>query len=114
MCLCRRRKSRRNSCKRQSMLVDFEEVGWSGWIMAPHSYDAYVCVGECRFPLSDHMNATNHAIVQTLVNSVNGNVPQVCCIPTDLSPISMLYLDEYKKTVLKNYDNMVVEGCGCR
>ncbi len=37
-----------------------------------------------------------------------------CCVPTELSPISMLYLDEYEKVVLKNYENMVVEGCGCR
>jgi bone morphogenetic protein 2/4 len=35
-------------------------------------------------------------------------------VPTELSPISMLYLDEYEKVVLKNYENMVVEGCGCR
>ena len=26
----------------------------------------------------------------------------------------MLYLDEYEKVVLKNYENMVIEGCGCR
>ena len=23
-------------------------------------------------------------------------------------------IDEYEKIVLKNYENMVVEGCGCR
>ena len=68
-----------------------------------------------RFPLPDHLNGTNHAIVQTLVNGVNpSTVPKTCCVPTDLSPISMLHLNEYGKVILKNYPNMVAEGCGCR
>ena len=91
------------------------QVGWNDWIVAPPHYDAHYCHGECPFPLADNLNATNHAIVQTLVNSVNPSaVPRACCVPTELSPISMLYLDEYEKVVLKNYENMVVEGCGCR
>ena len=91
------------------------QVGWHDWIVAPPGYAANFCSGECNFPLSEHMNGTNHAIVQTLVNSVNPSaVPRACCIPTELSPISMLYLDEYEKVILKNYEDMVVESCGCR
>ena len=47
------------------------QVGWNDWIVAPPHYDAHFCHGECPFPLADHLNATNHAIVQTLVNGVN-------------------------------------------
>jgi bone morphogenetic protein 2/4 len=105
----------RQACKRESMYVDFTNVGWNDWIVAPPGYDAFVCQGECRFPLPDHANATNHAVVQTLVNGVHPSaVSQACCVPTDLSPISMLYLNEMGKVVLKNYENMKVEGCGCR
>ena len=111
----RHKKGRRRPCKRHSMEVDFESVGWNDWIVAPPGYDAFMCSGECRFPLPEHANATNHAVVQTLVNGIHPSVvPQACCVPTELSPISMLYLDEYEKVVLKNYDNRVVEGCGCR
>ena len=82
--------------------VDFAEVGWNDWIVAPPGYNAQVCHGDCPFPLADHLNATNHAIVQTMVNSVDPSaVPRSCCVPTELSPISMLYLDEYEKVVLK-------------
>lgn len=38
------------------------------WIIAPKGYAANYCDGECAFPLNAHMNATNHAIVQTLVS----------------------------------------------
>uniref|UniRef100_A0A8C6WR62 Bone morphogenetic protein 2b n=1 Tax=Neogobius melanostomus TaxID=47308 RepID=A0A8C6WR62_9GOBI len=73
-----RRKQNKASCRRNDLYVDFSDVGWNEWI-----------VGECPFPLADHLNSTNHAIVQTLVNS-------------------------YEKVILKNYQDMVVEGCGCR
>ncbi|XP_078594276.1 uncharacterized protein LOC144872040 [Branchiostoma floridae x Branchiostoma japonicum] len=113
-----RKKQRRRlkaNCRRHSLYVDFSDVGWNDWIVAPPGYQAYYCHGECPFPLADHLNSTNHAIVQTLVNSVNPlAVPKACCVPTDLSPISMLYLNENDQVVLKNYQDMVVEGCGCR
>uniref|UniRef100_A0A0A9XMN4 Protein decapentaplegic n=1 Tax=Lygus hesperus TaxID=30085 RepID=A0A0A9XMN4_LYGHE len=109
-----RRKDGSSLCKRHPLYVDFKDVGWDDWIVAPPGYDAYYCHGECTFPLADHLNSTNHAIVQTLVNSVNpGAVPKACCVPTQLSSISMLYLDD-SKVVLKNYQDMAVVGCGCR
>ncbi|KAM4772326.1 bone morphogenetic protein 2 [Rhinophrynus dorsalis] len=110
----RQRKRLKSSCRRHQLYVDFSDVGWNDWIVAPPGYNAFYCHGECPFPLADHLNSTNHAIVQTLVNSVNSNIPKACCVPTELSAISMLYLDENEKVVLKNYQDMVVEGCGCR
>lgn len=109
-----RGRKRNRNCRRHALYVDFSDVGWNDWIVAPPGYQAYYCHGECPFPLADHLNSTNHAIVQTLVNSVNNNIPKACCVPTELSAISMLYLDEHDKVVLKNYQEMVVEGCGCR
>nr|XP_013805194.1 PREDICTED: bone morphogenetic protein 2 [Apteryx mantelli mantelli] len=110
----KQRKRHKYSCKRHPLYVDFNDVGWNDWIVAPPGYSAFYCHGECPFPLADHLNSTNHAIVQTLVNSVNSKIPKACCVPTELSAISMLYLDENEKVVLKNYQDMVVEGCGCR
>ncbi|XP_022905507.2 protein decapentaplegic-like [Onthophagus taurus] len=111
-----KRRKEQEPCKRYPMFVDFKEVGWESWIVAPPGYDAYYCHGECNYPLAEHMNTTNHAIIQTIVNSVNpSSVPKACCVPTALNSISMLYLDDDdKKVVLKNYKEMTVVGCGCR
>ncbi|KAI5745817.1 hypothetical protein M8J76_014401 [Diaphorina citri] len=112
------RKHKKNTysiCKRHPLYVDFADVGWNDWIVAPPGYDAFVCKGDCPFPLAEHLNSTNHAIVQTLMNSVQPEtVPKACCVPTALSAISMLYLDEDNKVVLKTYQDMAVTGCGCR
>ncbi|GJQ65557.1 putative transforming growth factor-beta (TGF-beta) family protein [Trypoxylus dichotomus] len=113
--LKKKRRREQEPCKRHQMYVDFTDVGWNNWIVAPPGYDAYYCHGECSFPFAEHMNTTNHAIVQTLVNSVNPSlVPKACCVPTQLNSISMLYLDDENKVVLKNYKEMAVVGCGCR
>lgn len=110
-----RRKEAREICQRRPLFVDFQDVGWSDWIVAPQGYEAYYCQGDCPFPLADHLNSTNHAIVQTLVNSVNpASVPKACCVPTQLSSISMLYLDDLNNLVLKYYQEMSVVACGCR
>lgn len=102
-------------CKRHNLYVDFEDVGWKDWIQAPEGFNAYFCHGDCNFPLPHHLNSTNHAIVRTLVNSVDPMaVPKACCVPTELSAISMLYTNEWDKTILKIYKDMVVEACGCR
>lgn len=110
-----RQKMVREICQRRSLYVDFSNVGWSDWIVAPPGYDAFYCHGECHFPQADHLNATNHAVVQALIHSVEPKMaPKVCCVPTQLNPISMLYLDDQNKVVLKNYQDMTVVGCGCR
>ncbi|XP_076163179.1 protein decapentaplegic isoform X2 [Ptiloglossa arizonensis] len=110
-----RRKDGRENCRRHPLYVDFVDVGWNDWIVAPPGYDAFYCHGDCPFPLADHLNSTNHAIVQNLVYSTKPSmVPKACCVPTALSSISMLYLDEENKVVLKNYQDMAVLGCGCR
>lgn len=110
-----KRRDGRELCQRKPLYVDFSNVGWSDWIVAPTGYDAYYCHGECHFPFADHLNTTNHAVVQTLVNSINSDLaPKACCIPTQLKPISMLYLDDQNKVVLKSYQDMEVVGCGCR
>lgn len=108
-------KKGKSVCRRERLYVDFRRVGWDDWIVAPSGYDAYFCKGNCPFPLPERLNATNHAVVQTLVNSrYPDRVPKACCVPTELSPISMLYMDDDDRFVLKNHQNMVVEGCGCR
>ncbi|XP_077473306.1 protein DVR-1 [Stigmatopora argus] len=104
-----------NICKARRLYVDFKDVGWQDWIIAPQGYMANYCHGECPFPLSDSLNSTNHAILQTLVHSLDpGSTPQPCCVPVRFSPISMLYYDNNDNVVLRHYQDMVVDECGCR
>uniref|UniRef100_A0A4W4FGV4 TGF-beta family profile domain-containing protein n=1 Tax=Electrophorus electricus TaxID=8005 RepID=A0A4W4FGV4_ELEEL len=104
----------KQGCKKRELYVSFRDLGWQDWIIAPEGYAAYYCEGECAFPLNSYMNATNHAIVQTLVHFINPEaVPKPCCAPTQLHGISVLYFDDSSNVILKKYRNMVVRACGC-
>ncbi|XP_032746385.1 growth/differentiation factor 6 [Rattus rattus] len=108
-------KKSRLRCSRKPLHVNFKELGWDDWIIAPLEYEAYHCEGVCDFPLRSHLEPTNHAIIQTLMNSMDpGSTPPSCCVPTKLTPISILYIDAGNNVVYKQYEDMVVESCGCR
>ncbi|CAI6356673.1 unnamed protein product [Macrosiphum euphorbiae] len=110
-----RKKTKSTLCKRHSMYVDFKEIGFSDWIEAPPGYEAFYCHGECTFPLADHMNGSNHALIQTYINAYNvARVPRACCVPTKLSMQTLLYKDDDGTLVMKNYPDMTVDECGCR
>ncbi|XP_045423917.1 growth/differentiation factor 2 [Lemur catta] len=103
-------------CQKTSLRVNFEDIGWDSWIIAPKEYDAYECKGGCFFPLADDVTPTKHAIVQTLVHlKFPTKVGKACCVPTKLSPISILYKDDMGVPTLKyHYEGMSVAECGCR
>ncbi|XP_068166775.1 bone morphogenetic protein 10-like [Antennarius striatus] len=111
-----RRNAKGNHCKKQSLYVEFKDIGWDSWILAPTGYDAFECAGICSFPLTKHVTPTKHAIVQTLV-SINSpqKAARACCVPTKLDPISLLYLDDTGVVTYKyKFEGMVVAECGCR
>ncbi|XP_072263173.1 protein DVR-1-like [Pyxicephalus adspersus] len=102
-------------CQIRSLYIEFKEFGWQEWVIAPKGYMANYCHGACPYPLTEVLNGSNHAILQTLIHSIDPHeVPLPCCVPIRFSPISMLYYDNSDNVVLKHYENMVVDECGCR
>ncbi|XP_061587394.1 anti-dorsalizing morphogenic protein [Cololabis saira] len=103
------------ACQRLPLYVDFEEIGWSGWIVSPRGYNAYYCKGSCPFPLGQNMRPTNHATVQSIINALKliKSVDTPCCVPDKLFSINLLYFDDDENVVLKQYNDMVAGSCGC-
>ncbi|XP_048037334.1 bone morphogenetic protein 10-like [Megalobrama amblycephala] len=110
-----RRSAKVEDCKKAEMYVDFKDIGWDNFILAPSGYQAFTCRGVCNYPLARELTPTQHAIVQTLLNLKSPQrASQACCVPTELKPISLLY-EENGIVVLNNkYEGMVVKECGCR
>ncbi|XP_062874126.1 bone morphogenetic protein 3 [Trichomycterus rosablanca] len=104
------------NCARRYLKVDFADIGWSEWIISPKSFDAYYCSGSCQFPMPKSLKPSNHATIQSIVRAVGviQGIPEPCCVPEKMSPLSILFLDEDKNVVLKVYPNMTVDSCACR
>ncbi|XP_043269328.1 bone morphogenetic protein 2-like [Venturia canescens] len=103
-------------CARHELYVDFKEIGLSTAIIAPKGYSAYHCQGMCNSPLSQDQQPTNHATVQGLVHKMGvlTDVHMPCCVPTKLLRTSILFFDDNENVVLKVYEDMVADRCGCR
>ncbi|XP_059145510.1 bone morphogenetic protein 7-like [Physella acuta] len=102
-------------CQRKQFYLDFRSIGLdSKLIIAPEGYFSNFCAGECAYPMSAQLNATNHAIVQTLVHMLKPElVPRPCCAPTQYDSITMLYYDGMS-VVMRKVKNMIVRSCGCQ
>ncbi|XP_030650263.1 southpaw [Chanos chanos] len=103
----------RTLCRKVDMWVDFDQIGWNEWIVHPKRYNAFRCEGECPTPLDESFNPTNHAYMQSLLKLYHPErVTCPSCVPTRLSPLSMLYY-ESDDVVLRHHEDMIVEECGC-
>uniref|UniRef100_A0A3Q3VRA5 TGF-beta family profile domain-containing protein n=1 Tax=Mola mola TaxID=94237 RepID=A0A3Q3VRA5_MOLML len=112
----RRQWSEPRVCSRRYLRVDFADIGWSEWVLAPKSFDAYYCAGTCGFPIPKVVRPSNHATIQSIVRAVGivPGIPEPCCVPEKMSPLSVLFLDPSKNMVLKVYPGMSVDTCACR
>lgn len=39
------------TCQRNDLVVDFRDIGWGDYVIAPSSFEAHYCAGSCPFPI---------------------------------------------------------------
>ncbi|XP_048198590.1 embryonic growth/differentiation factor 1 [Perognathus longimembris pacificus] len=106
------------ACRARRLYVSFREVGWHRWVIAPRGFQANYCQGHCALPAtlpaSGGPPALNHAVLRALVHGATPGAGLPCCVPARLSPISVLFFDNSDNVVLRHYEDMVADDCGCR
>ncbi|XP_040911358.1 inhibin subunit beta Ab [Toxotes jaculatrix] len=104
-------------CKRQ-FYVNFKDIGWNDWIIAPSGYHANYCEGDCPNHMAS-LSGSSLSFHSTVINHyrMRGYSPfqniKSCCVPTRLRAMSMLYYNEEQKIIKKDIQNMIVEECSC-
>ncbi|XP_016967293.1 growth/differentiation factor 8 isoform X2 [Drosophila biarmipes] len=91
-------------CCRYPLKVNFTSFGWH-FVVAPTSFDAYFCSGDCKVGYLEQYTHTHLAALTTSATP--------CCSPTKMSSLSLLYFDDNHNLVLSVIPNMSVEGCSC-
>lgn len=105
-------------CCRESFYVSFKEIGWDSWIIQPAGYSANFCRGSCIHDISvnkyHHTTVLQRFLHSAAAGAVNDTLKlSLCCTPSRLSSISLIFIDEDQVLKQKSLPNMVVEACEC-
>jgi hypothetical protein len=119
--------NRRINCKKLDFNVNFVELGWDKWIIFPKMFNAHVCSGDCSLPFSNNKNlfltslksssVTNHAQIMSILEFKHPNLNKqqmTKCVSTKLKPLTVVFLDDNGFIKTKQYEDMIVDECGCR
>ena len=102
-----------DTCRKVSMYISFPELGLSDEIITPWRFDAYQCKGKCSS--TQRKKFPNRSALMALLEKKKGIEidDEACCVPTKLAPISALVFEKNGHIVLKKFDDLIVEECGC-
>ena len=105
-----------DTCGKVDLFVQFADLGFNTTLIYPRAsgFNAYQCKGECS--ATQRKKFSNRSLLMALMEKKKGlkTAREVCCVPTKLRPLSVLYFHPSNEYLLqKTFDGMVVEECGC-
>lgn len=101
-------------CCKEKFYVNFRELGWEDWIIAPHGYYANYCKGDCNgLRTPDNFRSYHSHVIEEYrkMNRLKGFQP--CCTPLKFSSMSLIYYEENQKIIKRDLPKMIVDECGC-
>lgn len=104
------------SCCKENFFLNFSEIGWDNWILHPDGYQANFCRGRCFNDLSN--TRFYHSAVLLSYIRDNKDIAEeiglnMCCTPSVMAPVTIIYRNEEGLIYHKSIDNMKVEACDC-
>ncbi|XP_070790033.1 growth/differentiation factor 9 [Pituophis catenifer annectens] len=104
-----------NECELHSFWLEFSQLNWDKWIIAPHRYNPHYCKGDCPRVVGHRYGSPIHAVIQNIMREkLDSSVPELSCIPADYSPLSVLKVEADRSIVYQEYRNMIAKTCTCR
>ncbi|KAF0990485.1 hypothetical protein HZS_604 [Henneguya salminicola] len=76
-------------CRRSSLRLNFQDIGWSSWIILPKSLNIFQCLGSCNYYNSFHTDITDNAVARALMKTTK-DIMDPCCIPLKFNSVTVL------------------------
>lgn len=96
-------------CCRQELYVNFAKIGWD-WILYPAGFRANYCEGSCHSHGSP-INGYSYMVQEMTRRGLSQF--SICCTPSQMSGVSMLYFDRDENIIKRDVPDMRVDSCGC-
>uniref|UniRef100_A0A8R1HVA6 TGF_BETA_2 domain-containing protein n=1 Tax=Caenorhabditis japonica TaxID=281687 RepID=A0A8R1HVA6_CAEJA len=103
-------------CCLYDLMIDFEKIGW-GWIIAPTSYNAYMCRGSCQF--NEHHFVSGHTKIMRVAHRMGQEVKELvgnagfCCHPSEYDFMQLVYVNKEGVVTTARVNGMVARRCAC-
>ncbi|XP_018327443.1 bone morphogenetic protein 2 isoform X2 [Agrilus planipennis] len=96
-----------DSCNKKPLFINFEEIGWSNFIIEPRGFMANICSGTCSLGSPNFINYVKLLNGLRILEHVN-------CVPDQLDFLTLMFYDSSYNIVIKKYRNMIVRTCVCK
>lgn len=101
-------------CHMKPWQVKFSDIQMT-WIYYPTNYSISYCSGTCTGLMDSRIS--NHAFLRNKYHMAtqykNRHIPFPCCVPSLLSPLTLLYVDDNQNVLVSQMPNMIVRKCSC-
>lgn len=104
-----------HECDLHKFRLQFSQLNWDKWILAPHHYSPDYCKGECPRVAGHRYGSPVHTVVQNIIfEKLDSTIPRPSCIPSEYRPMSVLIIEPDNSIVYKEYQDMIATKCTCR
>jgi len=102
-----------DTCRKVAMYVNFTELALSDEIIAPRGFNVFQCKGKCSS--TQRKKFPHRSEIMALLEKKKGVEidDEACCVPTKLAQLSVIVLKKDGYIVLKTFNDIVVQECGC-
>lgn len=105
-------------CALEPLYINFRDLGWESWIIAPPGLEVGSCSGTC---MRDDVSSNYNLIISNIsrdpdlyrLYSLAGIRTETTCVPTSLLPTVLMFIGEDQDIVVQLVENILVGGCGC-
>ena len=102
-----------SSCQRQTIQIQFEELGLAYLIIRPKEYLFTYCDGSCSSSTLLHQPASVHALFQSIIKKKNPTLPQPTCVPSQFADDHFLLRQNDGSIELYPIKDIIVKQCAC-
>ena len=102
-----------SSCQRQTIQIQFEELGLAYLIIRPKEYLFTYCDGSCSSSSLLHQPASMHALLQSIIKKKNPTLPQPTCVPSQFADDHFLLRQNDGSIELYPIKDIIVKQCAC-
>lgn len=104
-------------CCRRKVSLDFVQLGWDSWVVAPLAFDSYYCIGRCTsfggFAIDNTDGPSFYTEIMNIQRRARASGLMACCSPVKFAPMTITVMIADGEQMTQTLEDVIVSHCGC-